>query len=1050
MLLRSWLVSVLLTVAFAGLGSAQMSGGAISGTVSDQAAAIVPGAQVTVENTATGDMRHLTTSSTGLYSAANLPPGTYQISVTAPGFSRAIRNNVAVQVGSEIVVDIQLHVGQASEKIEITAESPEVEAATSATGAVNTGEAVRELPLNGRDWTTLAALQPGVAIVRTQAAAALNTTRGNRGLGTMMAVGGARPQQNNYRLDGVSVNDYAGSGPASVLGVSLGVDAIQEFSVVTGNPAADYGKTSGGVINAVTRAGTNQIHGSAYEFLRNSALDARNFFDPATVPPFKRNQFGGSIGGPIQKDKTFVFADYEGLRQSLGVTTVDTVFSPAARTGHLVGGTVTVDPKVAPYLAVFPLPNGPVSGDSGIYSFSAQDITREDFVTTRVDHRFSDSDSIHGTVLWDNGQTAGPDAFDFVKLGTLSHRRTANLEESHIISSAVINFARVGFSRMVGEQVKSLDAINPLAQDPTLSFVPGRFVGQINLAGFANFLGGMGAQGEYHFHYNSYQAYDDLMVTRGGHSLKMGASFEWIQSNELGGGALNGTAAFGSAAAFLTNKPTSFNATVPGTGTPLGLRQKVAGAYVQDDWHLRKNLTLNLGMRYEIAGVPSEQFGRISSLTSFASPQLHLGSPLFSNPTKRDFSPRVGLAWDPFGNGKTAVRAAFGIYDSLPLTYEFALLAVLSAPYNEQGSSTSLPTGSFPNNLYQSLSPGAVRVGFVEQNPKRNYVEQVNVTVQREIMPNLMVELGYAGTHGVHSPFLSSDINTVQPTATPQGYVWPSPRGSGTKIWPTLGNVTAVFWNVSSTYDALRLRVQRRLHNGLQLNGAYTWSKALDTGSDSFQTAFTNSISSLPLFDSHIRKGLADFDVRHVVSISGVWEIPVKLQSKTAGLLLKGWQLGSITQASSGTPFTPTVGGDALGLNTSIPYNFPDRLNLPGCGNPVNPGNPINYIKLQCFAAPTPATRLGDAGRNIAVGPGVLSLDTSLFKNFRVPSVSDAANIQFRAELFNVLNHTNFSPPNSTSVQLFTVALAAIPSAGSLNSTSTTSRQIQFALKLTW
>ncbi len=1039
---------------------AQSSGGSLSGTVSDPSGAVLAGADVTIEKLDTHETRRIASSSSGLYSAPNLTPGTYRLTVSKAGFSTLTRTGIEIEVGASVVVDVPMTIGASEQKVEVTGEASVIEAASSSIGAVNTGQTIRELPLNGRDWTSLAALQPGVTVIRTEASvgAGLANTRGNRGLGTMMSIDGSRPQQNNYRLDGVSLNDYAGSGPASVLGVSLGVDAIQEFSVVTGNAPADYAKTSGGVINAVTRAGTDQFHGSGYEFLRNSALDARNFFDGKTLPPFKRNQFGGSLGGPIRHDRTFFFVDYEGLRQGLGVTTVDTVPSAAAHNGQLVSGTVKVDPKVAPYLALFPLPNAGTKGDAGTYTFGAQNITHENFFTTRVDHRLSDKDLLHGTYLIDRGNTNGPDAYDFVLDGTLSRRQTANVEESHVFSPTVVNFARMGVNRVVAEQVASISAISPAASDPSLGSVPGRDLGQLNIGGITLFLGGVGAIGDYHFNYTSYQWYDDLSITRGNHSIKVGAAFERIQSNVVGAGASNGTTTFGSLTAFLQNQPSAFSANVPGTGTLLGQRQSVFGTYVQDDWRVRRNLTLNLGLRYEMASVPTEEHGRLATLTSLYSPVIHLGSPYFNNPTKRDFSPRLGFAWTPFKDGKTVLRGGFGIYDSLPLTYEFALLSSLSAPYLEQGSSTSVARGSFPNGLYASIAAGALRTAYVEQNPKRNYVSQWNLNVQRELAPDLVVEVAYAGSHGVHSPFISSDVNTVQPTATSEGYVWPTPQGSGLKPLPTVGNVTAIFWQVSSTYDALRMRIQKRMARGWQVQGSYTWAKSLDTASDSIQTVYTNTVSSLPLFDSHIRKAPSDFNVPRTLTINSIWEIPAwKTSMQALAWLEKGWQFGTILQVSDGLPFTAAISGDALGLNSSVPYDFPDRLNMPGCGNPINAGNAVSYIKLQCFAAPTPITRLGDAGRNVIYGPGLMNLDTSFVRNFAVPRISDLFRVQLRAELFNIVNHTNFSDPTAASAQLFglsgkgaTAALNPIPSAGFLNSTSTTSRQIQFALKISF
>jgi hypothetical protein len=1047
---RARRISILLAVMTAANASGQTSGGAIRGTVSDPSGAMVPGAGITIKEVSTSENWRLVSSSAGLYNAPNLPVGRYNVTVKAAGFSTAELSDIDVEVGSERVVDVQLVLGKADEKVTVVSQAA-VDLATSQTGAVNSGEVVRELPLNGRDWTTLAALQPEVSIVRTENAPALSVARGNRGLGTMMVIGGARPQQSSYRLDGVSVNDYSGGGPASVLGISLGVDAIQEFSVVTGNAPADYGKTSGGVIDAVTRAGTNQIHGSLYEFPRNSALDARNFFDGASVPPFKRNQFGGSLGGPIRRQKTFFFFDYEGIRQGLGVTTVDTVPSPAARLGQLVAGPVTVSPLVAPFLAFFPLPNGPIKGDAGTYTFASQNITTENFVTLRVDHRFSDLDAIHATYLFDKGQTTGPDAFDSILLGTFSQRQSASIEESHVFSPSVINFARIGFNRIVAEQVQSLSTINPLADVMSYGFLPGRDVGQISIAGFTTYLGGPGAQANYIFHYTSWQAYDDLSITRGSHSLRTGLALERIQSNTLGAGNNNGAVGFGSLAAFLTDQPSSFLATIPGTSTPEGLRQSVVGAYLQDDWRVLRNLTLNLGVRYEMATVPTEEHDRLGTLV-YGSQQLKLGSPYFNNPTRRNFSPRVGAAWDPFGDGKTAVRAAFGQYDYLPLTSLFSLVSVISAPFNVQGSSTSVPAGSFPGGLYESLAAGGPRADFIEQNPRRSYVLQWHFSVQRQLTPSLLFEAGYAASHGVHLPLVAGDINTVPPAAaTPQGYVWPTPRGSGVKPWPTWGNVSAVMWQVSSTYNALPVRLQKRLSHGLLLQGSYTWSRSLDTGSNSILTAYTNTVSNLPVFDPRLLKAVSDFDVPQNLVVSGTWELPSPGNGwKPFTRFAKGWQLGTLLQVSSGLPFTAISAGDPLGLNSSAAYDFPDRLNLPGCGNPVNPGNPTDYIKLSCFAAPSPATRLGNAGRNIGRGPGLVDWDASLLKNFRVLRVSETFDIQFRFEVFNALNHTNFGPPTSTSLQLFTQGLTPIPSAGNLTSTSTTSRQLQFALKVIW
>lgn len=1044
-------VSVLMAVLFTAIAAAQTSGGGIEGTITDPSAASVAGAAITIEEVDTGLKWKLVTSSTGLYSAHSLPVGKYSVLINASGFASAKREGVEVEEGAERVVDVQLSVGQSNQTVLVNSEEADLDSATSEVAAVNTGHVVRELPLNGRDWTTLASLQPGVAIVRTENTVTLGNARGNRGLGLMMAVGGARPEQTSFELDGINVTDYSGGGPASVLGLSLGVDAIEQFSIVTENPSAQYGRTSGGVIDAVTRAGTNQLHGSLYEFLRNDVFDARNFFDGRSLPPFRRNQYGATLGGPVKRQKTFFFFDYEGIRQALGVTAVSTVPSPQARQGHLAAGTVAVSPLVAPYLAFFPLPNGLVNGDVGIYSLVTEDVTTESFATARGDHRFSDNDSLHMTWLFDSGQTSGPDVFGNLLLGTFAQRQTATVEESHVFAPSAVNFLRIGLSRTTAEQVQALSALNPLADDLSYGFVPGRDVGQISIAGLTTYPGGSGAEGDYLFHYTSYQVDDNLALTERNHSIRLGVALERIESNTTGAGNNNGVVAFGSLQSFLTNVPASFQATLPGASYPESLRQDVVGAYVQDDWRVHHTLTINLGLRYEMATVPTEEFNRLGALAP-GSQQLKVGSPYFHNPTLRNFAPRVGLAWNPFADRKTTIRGAFGQYDNLPLTSQFSLISVISAPFNEQGSTASVPAGSFPHGLLQSLAAGGPRADFIQQNPKRSYVLQWNFMVERQLTPTLLVQAGYAASHGVHLPLVAGDINTAAPSAdTPQGYVWPTPHDSGVKPWPAWGNVTAVLWQVSSTYNSLPVRVQKRLSRGLFVQGSFTWSKSLDTASNSLMTAYTNSLSNLPTFDPRLIKAPSDFDTPRNLAASVTWELPgPKSAWKPLRAAAQGWQLGTILQASAGLPFTPTIAGDALGLNSSIPYNFPDRLNLRGCGNPVNPGNANSYIKLSCFAAPSPATRLGDAGRNVARGPGLVSWDTSLIRNVRFACLSETCNIQFRFEAFNVINHANLLPPTASSLQLFTASLAPIASAGALSATSTPSRQLQFALKIMW
>jgi len=428
-----------------------------------------------------------------------------------------------------------------------------------------------------------------------------------------------------------------------------------------------------------------------------------------------------------------------------------------------------------------------------------------------------------------------------------------------------------------------------------------------------------------------------------------------------------------------------------------------------------------------------------------------LGSPYFANPTLRNFEPRVGFSFDPFKHGKSAVRGAFGIYDVLPLTYQFELLSILAAPFFERGNIAGLAQGTFPTGAFPLLGPNRLRFFHMDPNPPRNYVMQWNLNVQTQLTPTVTAQIGYVGSRGVHQPFRVDDMNIVLPIAhTADGYFWPSPAGSGKTLNPNLGQISSLTWNDSSIYHGMQLRVTKKLSRGLEVGGSYTWSKSIDSGSASLAgDPFLNSITSLPFFDLKLSRGLSDFDIRQNFVINYTWRLPSPSSARFLNVLAGGWELGGIYQASSGLPFTAILGGDPVGLNSSDTIEFPDRLFTPECKSLVNPGNPSNYIKTQCFAFPNPRTRLGNAGRNTLIGPGLSNFDFSIFKNNSIHKISENFNAQFRVEMFNVLNHPNFASPlhNNT---IFDTNANRLATAGLIDVTATTSRQIQVALKLIW
>jgi outer membrane receptor protein involved in Fe transport len=1051
---------------------AQVAGATLSGLIANDSDTPLTNAKVSIKNVVTGVVRTSKTDKYGQYAAPNLLPGTYEITASAPGYATSVQHDVMLPVGATQTVNLTLKKGEVSEKIVIDVATPSVDLSTSAIkGNVDAGT-VRDLPLNGRDWTQLATLQADVDTVPVQQPNGVNAPRGNRGYGNQMTISGTRPQQNNYRLDGVSFNDYSNGAPGSVVGVDLGVDAIREFTVLTSNYSAEYGRASGGVINAITRSGGNEFHASVYEFLRNSALDARNFFDGAAPPPFKRNQFGGTLGGPIKKDKTFFFVNYEGLRQSLTNTAVDTVPSQAARNGNLCAPpdcstttTVTVGPQAARYLAFWPMPNSglicpfascaPGTGDTGIYTTQTPTSTSEDFFTTRIDHRVGDRDSLSGTYVFDKASVLAPDPLNLWVDSNLSRRQIVSIEENHVFSATYANSVRFGFSRVVATVNSPEKGVSPLATDTSFGIFPGQYAPQISVPGLTLDTGGLGALPTFLYNWNSFQFYDDAFYTRGNHSLRLGWGMERMLNNTTANLAPTGLYGFGSLSGFLTNQPSNLGATIPGSLSPRDIRQTLLAGYVQDDWRVRRNLTLNLGVRYEFTTVPTEVNGKLDNLRSLTAPTPTLGSPYFSNPTYRNFEPRIGLAWDPFHNGKTALRAAFGIYDVLPLIYEFTLAISETAPFYKIGTSGNLPAGSFPNAAATLVAndPTSLQTGYVQPNPPRNYVMNWNLTLQRQLGRNLTAMVGYVGNRGVHMLNREDDANSVLPTMTPQGLMWPSPAGSGTRLNRNVGAIRALYWAGNSFYDALEAQVIKRLSSGFTIQGGYTWGKAIDTGSASvIGDPFQNSISSLYYFCLSCRRGLSDFNVAQSVTGHFLWQLPVPhdwTRGSLRSFAFGGWELGGIFTAQSGVPFTAILGGDPLGLNSSDPWAYPNRLAGAGCNSLVNPGNPNNYIKLQCLSFPNPSTLMGNLGRNTLIGPGLMDLDFAVFKNFAIHRISETARLQFRAEMFNILNRANFMPPLANETVLDQSG-NPVPGAGAINATATSSRQIQFGLKLSW
>jgi hypothetical protein len=645
------------------------------------------------------------------------------------------------------------------------------------------------------------------------------------------------------------------------------------------------------------------------------------------------------------------------------------------------------------------------------------------------------------------------------------------ISETHVFSSSFTNNARFGYTRVNVDNNGDPSAIIPLAEQSGLGAFPGTNAAGVTVTGLTAFAGGVHGVSFNHFFWNTFQFSDDAFYVKGNHSIKFGVSVENDQDNIHKAGNSNGKFGFSSLQNFLTNNASSFSGT--NSENFFHFRQSIVGAYIQDDWRIRPNLTLNLGMRYEMATTLGETDDQLANLRTLSSATNFVGAPFYNNPTLRNFAPRIGLAWDPFRNGKTAVRAAFGQFDLLPYQYYFWHELEATYPFVTSIVTGALPQGAFPFGVTGGpFNSTKTEVSLSDFNPKRNYMLVWNLDIEQQITPSITATLGYVGNHGVHMINRADDYNTVLPMLTPIGDLFPLP-GTGTKVNTTWGDVRGTMGDGTALYDALQASVVKRFSHGLQAQASYTWGKGLDTGSAAtIGDDFENSISS-PYFFWQGRKGLTDFNVAQTLVVNYIWTLPIP-RDKGAFVtgLLGGYQLGGILTAQTGQPFTPLISGDPLGTESSDPFDLPDRLTGAGCGNPINPGNPNGYIKTSCFGLPTApasfsaqcapftgaatpapagqvycANLLGNVGRNSVIGPGLVDFDFSLFKNNYIKRISENFNVQLRAEVFNLFNHTNFQLPIGNST-LFNATGAPVAAAGVINSTSTPSREAQFGVKV--
>jgi Carboxypeptidase regulatory-like domain len=1058
----------------------------LSGTVTDQSGAIVQGASVTAKNVETEAIRSTLTDAEGHYQFFSLAVGQYEIRSAKAGFTEVVRTGVNLAVGQLASVDMKLKVGEAAQQVTVNEDAALVGVNSSNVGGLVGERQIKDLPLNGRSYDELLTLNPGVfnfTWEKTGGVGVSNSTVGNN-----FIVAGNRPQQNLFLLNGVEFTGGAENNmtPGGTSQQLLGVDAVREFNLLTDSYGVEYGKRPGGQALIVTQSGSNQLHGSIYEFLRNNALDARNFFDGASAPGFQRNQFGASLGAPIQKNKTFLFVNFEGFQQHLHQTGVDLVPDANMRAGSLPCKLVTPAPTnctadglsfvgVSPLINAWapPSPGAPdFGGISEAFNSPLQTI-RDNFGTARLDRILSAKDRLSGVYTIDDSEDFTPTSTNLYSTDAETLReQVASIEETHVFSPNLLNTARIGYSRagyfFTGEPTPG----TPAAALP--GFLAGLQVGAIVVGGSAASnptaqlsLAGSNNGSNLSLARNLFTYEDKVSYTNGRHQFTFGVWLQRLRSNENLALSQYGQATFTSLQTFLQGTASLLFDPAP---TPLGWRSLFTAGYAEDVIRLNRQLTLSLGFRAESSTGWNEAHGRAATYTfpgGIISSQPTIGSSAFTvNNAKFLPEPRVGLAWSPFANAHpTVIRVGFGMYNDLQdaLGYRTDQNAPFNPTYNLTTNVSQLP-------ILPSAVPSAAKLvpGGVQPDMQTPTVVSWSFRIQQQITANTALTVGYVGNHGYHElvgvdanePFPvvcpASPCPATYPSTFPAGIAGtPVPAGAyyvptSTKANPAINNTWTYFSEGDSSYNALQVDLNHRFSRDFSIRGVYTWSKTIDDGSSLNATTSGGepALVSNP-FDLRADRGLANFDVRNVAVINASYALPFgpgkHFQTATSGIvnaLASGWTINSILTMQGGFPFTPQLSYNPA--NTGDSRNPVRPFVNPAFTGPVILGSPNQWFNPAAFLAPPNASGFyGNLGRDTLTGPGLATWDLSFHKDTRI---RERLNLQLRAEVFNLLNRANFNTPNAVTFTPTGVS----PTAGVIISTATTSRQIQFGLKFLW